>query len=285
MSDRCNRISSVSIAPFLSLFVAMAQQKSSSLKQAPFTIGSRFLYQSVTEELRFRIATCIYSRGARIPSVDELATEFGVSSITIRRAIRDLSLDGLLVGRQGLGIFVADAKRIVRTISAERLSPIEEDIRAAGLVASLRDQGISIVPATDEPFLKALAPPHARLHRLERLLLADGKAVGLDTLWLPRALAHKLKDHLQGQFIVPLLKTYGIVVAHTKYQIEATTATESQALMLDVLTGYPLLVIRFFPTGVDGRAILAGRNVTRADRFTYELIGRANGRQFPNRMS
>lgn len=253
----------------------MAARKRPLPKQTPFQAGNRFLYQSVTDELRSRIAACVYPRGERIPSAEELAAKFRVSTITIRRAIRDLSLEGLLVGRQGLGVFVADEKRIVRTISADHISPIEIDMRAAGFEAGLRDLGVTVVPPHDEAFLSGVVPANGRLYRLERLLLADGKAVGLDTIWLPRSLADKLRDHLQGEFIIPLLGNYGIVIDHIRYQIEATTATEAQASMLDVLAGSPLLIIRFFPTAADGKVILAGRNVTRADRFTYEFEGRA----------
>ncbi|OSI33698.1 UTRA domain-containing protein [Bradyrhizobium canariense] len=94
---------------------------------------------------------------------------------------------------------------------------------------------------------------------------------------MPRVLADKLKEHLQGGFIIPLLPQYGIIVDHTRYQIEATTATEAQEQVLDVVSGYPLLVVRYFPSAADGRPILAGQNVTRADRFTYTL------RAVPNR--
>ncbi|MDE5464837.1 UTRA domain-containing protein [Bradyrhizobium sp. CSS354] len=58
------------------------------------------------------------------------------------------------------------------------------------------------MPPTDEVFLKGVVSSHASLYRLERLLVADGKVVGLDTLWLPRVLADKLKEHLQGEFII-----------------------------------------------------------------------------------
>jgi DNA-binding GntR family transcriptional regulator len=251
-----------------------------SLGQVRYASGSRFLYQSVTDELRSRIVTGAYARGVRIPSVEELAAEFAVSSITIRRAIRDLSLGGLLVGRQGLGNFVVDEKPILRSINPGRLTPIEDDMRAAGVEAGLNSLGISVVSPADERFLSCLGVPRLRLYRLERLLLADGKAVGFDTLWLPRTLADKLKDHLDGQFIMSLLTKYGIEVDHVRYQFEATTASEAQGPMLNVVTGYPLLVIRFFPIGADGRTILAGRNVTRADRFTYEFVAQPNKDRF-----
>jgi DNA-binding GntR family transcriptional regulator len=208
----------------------------------------------------------------RLPSVEELASEFGVSTITIRRAIRDLSLEGLVTGRQGLGNFIVDKQRIVRSISPNRISPIEADMRAAGVEASLRDLGMSVASSADEPFLSALQSATPYLYRLERLLLADQAPVGFDTIWLPRPLADKLKDRLHGGFIVSSLERYGVFIDYIRYQIEATTASKAQGLMLDVVTGSPLLVIRFFPMSPTGETILAGRNITRADRFTYEFV-------------
>lgn len=244
------------------------------MRQSRVAAGSRFLYQTVTDELRARIANRTYPPGMRLPSVEELAIAFGVSSITIRRAIRDLSLEGLISGRQGLGNFIEDKQRIVRSIGPNRLSPIEDDMRAAGVEASLRDLGMSVASPADEPFLCCLPAASPDLYRLERLLLADQEPVGFDTIWLPRPLADKLKGHLQGEFIISSLERYGVSVDHIRYQIEATTASEAHAPILDVVTGSPLLVIRFFPTSPDGQAILAGQNITRADRFTYEFVAR-----------
>ncbi len=253
----------------------MAKQKPIPYQQMPLIKGgARYLYQAITDELRTRIGTSFYPRDERIPSVEELAAEFDVSTITVRRAIRDLSLEGLLVGRQGRGVFVADKNRIVRSIGLNRLSPIEVDMRAAGFEVGLHDLGMAVTTSDDEPFLAKVFPPQARLYRLDRLLLADGMAVSLDTIWLPRALAEKLNNHLKSQFIIPLLTEYNITIHHTKYQIEATTASERQASMLDMITGSSLLVIKFFPTDEEGRTILVGRNVSRADRFTYELESR-----------
>ncbi|OSI33697.1 hypothetical protein BST65_02515 [Bradyrhizobium canariense] len=61
-----------------------------------------------------------------------------------------------MTGRQGLGVFVADDKRIVRTIDGSKLSALDEDTRASGIKASLYDRGISVMPPTDEVFLKGL---------------------------------------------------------------------------------------------------------------------------------
>ena len=77
---------------------------------------SRYLYERVKSELRRRIAHGDYGPGHRVPSESELVEAFGVSTITVRRAIRELIAEGLLIGRQGLGVFVADNRRIVRDL-------------------------------------------------------------------------------------------------------------------------------------------------------------------------
>lgn len=252
----------------------MSRHDLSHRKSLALSLSGRFLYRSVSQALRERIAAGTYEPGARVPGVTDLAREFGVSTITVRRAVRDLSLEGLLIGRQGLGLFVASNRRIVRTLTADRIAPIEEDVRQAGYEPGLQDISLGLVLADGEASNRLFTKPAALVYRLERILLADGEPVGLDMLWLPRRLGDSLKPELRGHFVMPLLETHGIAIDHIDYQFEAATATESGAALLHVTTGFPLLVIRFTPIGANGSPILAGRTTTRADRFTYKFCGR-----------
>lgn len=47
------------------------------------------------------------SSGAKLPNELELADQYGVARLTVRRAIKDLVGDGLLVVVRGRGTFVA----------------------------------------------------------------------------------------------------------------------------------------------------------------------------------
>jgi GntR family transcriptional regulator len=252
----------------------MSRPNVSHRRSPPFPHSGQFLYRSVSQILRERIAAGIYEPGARVPGVADLAGEFGVSTITIRRAVRDLALEGLLIGRQGLGLFVASERRIVRTLTADRIAPIEDDMRRAGFAPGLQDINLGLVAADGEASERLFVKPGVLVYRLERILLADGEPVGLDMLWLPRRLGDRLQPELHGHFVMPLLETHGIAIDHIDYQFEATTAAEGEAEPLNVMTGFPLLVIRFTPIGPNGSPILAGRTTTRADRFTYEFCSR-----------
>jgi len=236
--------------------------------------SDRFLYRSVSRKLRHRVDAGTYQPGTRIPSVGELAKEFGVSTITIRRAIRDLSLEGHLIGRQGLGVFVASKRRIIRALRADHIAPIEDDMRRAGVTPGIQELKMSLIHADSDATFGQTSPAIRIAYRLERILLANNEPVALDTILLPRKLGDLLKPKLRGQFVMSLIQTHHIEPDHIDYQFEGATATEEQASLLNVVIGFPLLVIRYTPIGKNGLPLLMGRTTSRADRFVYEFCAR-----------
>ena len=66
------------------------------------------------------IVAGVYPAGGRIPSEQVLCDTYGVSRVTVRKAMLDLVQEGLLVRRQGKGTFVEmcirDSSKIVRCI-------------------------------------------------------------------------------------------------------------------------------------------------------------------------
>lgn len=228
----------------------------------------RFLYERVKRELRQRIDRGSYRPGGRIPSETALVRELRVSAITIRRAIQDLSLEGLLIRRQGLGVFVAHNPRIVRSLTV--MSGADE-IRRSGVEPAIKELSLSLVRAESDLARHLRVPASTLLDRLERLILGDGEPLGLDITFLPRALGQLLKDEMSQEFIFPLLISHGIAIDHIDFHIEGSTLSESQAGLLDLPAGFPVLILDYTPIAPDGRPILTGRTISRADRFSYSV--------------
>ncbi len=65
--------------------------------------------RQLQEQLLDAMARGALSPGAQLPSVRALAAEALVNPNTVAKAIRDLEIAGILVGRNGLGVFVSDA--------------------------------------------------------------------------------------------------------------------------------------------------------------------------------
>ena len=73
-------------------------------------LGRRKAYEQVADQIRERIFSATVKTGERLPTERDLATQFGVSRVVVREAIRALELGGLLLVKKGAkgGIFVAE---------------------------------------------------------------------------------------------------------------------------------------------------------------------------------
>ncbi len=76
------------------------------------------------QDLRTRIHANEFAAGTPLPSEEEFCAAYNVSRITVRRALDELIMQGLIIKRQGIGTFVAERR---------------DDIRAVRLVGSLSE--------------------------------------------------------------------------------------------------------------------------------------------------
>jgi GntR family transcriptional regulator len=65
------------------------------------------MYLQIMEQIKQRIAIGDWKEGQSIPSIRQLAVDFQVSVITVKRAYLELEREGVIVTHQGKGSFVA----------------------------------------------------------------------------------------------------------------------------------------------------------------------------------
>ncbi|GGY90726.1 GntR family transcriptional regulator [Streptomyces poonensis] len=70
--------------------------------------GPQLVYVALADHVAARIAAGELSPGARLPAERDLAVEYGVAYLTVRRAAQVLRDRGLIVTVHGKGTFVAD---------------------------------------------------------------------------------------------------------------------------------------------------------------------------------
>lgn len=64
----------------------------------------------ITKDLSEKIASGVYAVGSRIPIEAELSSHYNVSRTVVRESLAQLRSDGLVVSRQGVGVFVAASR-------------------------------------------------------------------------------------------------------------------------------------------------------------------------------
>ncbi len=86
-------------------------------------------YARVKTHLKQGLASGRWPPGALMPSEAELVAEFGVSRMTVNRALRELQAEGLVARSQGVGTFAAPLHRVSSTLT---LRDLQEEIQSRG---------------------------------------------------------------------------------------------------------------------------------------------------------
>ncbi|MHB1296155.1 MAG: GntR family transcriptional regulator [Anaerolineae bacterium] len=114
----------------------------------PAAKASGPLYRSVAEDIVSQIELGAWRGGDKLPSERALCERYGVSQITVRRALRDLAYEGRVFSHHGLGWFVspqgASARRVVSvSLILPELNAMTAPV-LPGLAAELADAGVSL---------------------------------------------------------------------------------------------------------------------------------------------
>ena len=135
-------------------------------------------YRAIADELRERVGAGEFGAGRLLPSESELSASFGVSRVTVRKALELLRDEGLIDARQGFGWFVVDRP------GAPAAGPARHDRGAAGrarpVVGAARSWGSGSWPRRPG-CARCWAPPSVL--EVRRVNLADGEPFARVTVW------------------------------------------------------------------------------------------------------
>lgn len=228
-------------------------------------------YHRVKEVIQSRLADGTWPPGAMLPSEPELCREFGVSRITVRRAVSDLVHQGQLETVQGKGTFVTRPKVHERFV--QRAFGIYEDMERRGLTLVTEVLQQVIVPAPLEVANRLAIRPGERVHFLERLRSVEGEKLLHSTTYIPEMLCPALvHDDLSSGSLYRLLeRRYNIQIARGERTIEAMAADSKTARFLDVALASPLLLLDTVSFLPDGRPLEYSRVLHRGDRAQIEI--------------
>jgi len=104
------------------------------MPEIQFAIGqlqnSRSLTHELVESLRTQIIEGGLQPGTKLPPAKEIEQQAGVSRSVVREAVAALKAEGLIVSRQGVGIFVANiTPKKTFEIEEEEFSSIEDAVK------------------------------------------------------------------------------------------------------------------------------------------------------------
>jgi GntR family transcriptional regulator len=177
------------------------------------------LYVQVRETLRNQIKTGVLKPGQKLLAEDELAAQFGVSRMTVRQGIVDLTDEGILYRRRGIGTFVTQF-HVER--DHNKLTDFFETAQAEGFEAEVRLLSREVVPAKIM-VAKALALQETEpVIRIQTLRLANEVPVTLYAVQRnePRAADEDVARALNIQMDAPILFKNRVISAEDGTPVE-----------------------------------------------------------------
>lgn len=225
------------------------------------------LYQQLMSRLKNDILAGVYSAGARIPSEQVLCETYGVSRVTVRKAMLDLVQEGLLVRRQGKGTFVAD-ERIQRDL--QQITSFSDACREMGHQAGARLVSAEWVPATAEDAEKLGISADTQVVEITRLRLCDGEPVMLEINRFPARYAFLLEEDGE-QSLYAVLLSHGVKPSNAVHDISLGHATPLVSRHLGCAQGDALLLLDETVLDQHGEPLHLSRQWIRGDKYTFRI--------------
>ncbi len=197
-------------------------------------------YQAIKSYLLQRIRDQIYVPGGKIPPEVLLAEQFGVSRMTVNKAIRDLVGDGLLVRFAGDGTYVADTRAESPLLS---VCSIAGEIRRRGHQYSNKIVFLREEVVDDAVALRLGVKVGSKVFHSLIVHKEDGTPIQLEDRYLnPRWVPHYLEQDFSK--ITPNeYLTQACPLSDIEHIVEAIVPSDEELRLLEIETGEPCLLV------------------------------------------
>lgn len=231
-------------------------------------------YLQLREQLVEAISDGTLLPGSALPSERFLATDLGLSRMTVRRAFEELVSAGLVEQRQGSGTYV-------------RGQPLEQVIdRVMGFTDEARNLGMApgshlLATATvnaDEAVAAALRlEPGAKVLRIARLRTANDEPLALQEAHLPTTHLGLSLELLArtGSLYSTLEQQFGIKPARARQTISARLPTTNECRLLGIGREIPVLALERTTSDAEDHPFEFVRSAYRGDIYRMALDLRA----------
>ena len=210
-----------------------------------------------------------YEIGDKLPTVEQLVAEFGVSPVTVRQGMSLLEADGLISRGRGVGtLLLKKPEHRGRIRFNTSLDDLIESTR--GTSSRILYNKLELPPEDLYPEFGNPAPAYRRMLRLHSL---EGKAYALVDVYLDERLYQLLPEKLfeEETVICALKKLQPPPIASGRQRVRVSRATADAASWLEMSPDSPVAGIRRFLTASEEVVIYMAKVGYRADFVSLDM--------------
>ena len=234
--------------------------------------SSKPLYEQVKEYILHNIQTKEFAPNTRLPSERDLASQFGVSRLTVSRAFKELIQAGRLHVQIGKGTYVSEEPI---DLQLETLTSFTEEMSARQQDASSLILQAELVPADEHVARHLKLPVSVSVVLLRRVRLANKYPIAIEESSIVASICPNIlinHDFSRESLYAVLRDEYNVLMAYAEQSFEARVASEEEAKHLEIATNDPILSINRVTYTQDNKPVEYVKSVYRGDRYKFRAI-------------
>jgi GntR family transcriptional regulator len=219
--------------------------------------GHEARYRTIAADLTAKIRAGHYAPGEALPPQRELSASYGVTLMTLRQALRQLSDDGLIVQEAGRGTFVAPPHLAYQLGSLQSLA---DDLKKQGHEVRTVVLGRSVRRTPARIAAQLRSRPGDSALRLERLREFAGRPAIYQISWIRQPHAEQIRDRdFTKVSLYTALADVGVAVARASETIRPDLLDPAIARHLKEPAGSPVFTSDRITYTLNATAIVADR--------------------------
>lgn len=226
------------------------------------------IYQQVRDFIRNRVESGEFKPGTYLPTVVDLAKEYGVSLITIRSAIDGLQKEGLLKIKQGKGILVNGA-RVERDL--DNWTGFTQTMKDLNITPKINVLNNTIRYAGPEYGNMFSIPNDSYLNYIRRVCYAGSDPMSFEEIYVPFDVLPNLQELDKSEFsMYDLYDFYNIELSYIKQTLEIVQLKKNEAGLLNIPVDQSVFLFKNW-TYSKGRLIEYAETNVRSDLCSYSV--------------
>lgn len=225
------------------------------------------LYVQLKEKIKQDIQAN-YKPNDKIPSETQLLEKYGVSRITVRKAIEVLEGENIVEKRHGYGTFVKEKTVIY---DANIIASLTQRLYKQNRILTTKTKSFEIIDTDEKHLLKDLLQCEV-LKVIKRTRLLEGEPFALMTNYFDAKIVPNLDEKFNQESLYSFIKQeYGIVLHSSEETIEAVAADAFQAEQLGIDVGKPLLSLKRLSFDRSGKPTEYSHLLLKANMYKHKM--------------
>lgn len=226
------------------------------------------LYLQLKNKIKKDIRVGRLKPGDKLPSESQLQKEYGMSRVTVRNAMEELTVEGYIIKVQGKGSFVAQSDMLRLPVG---VTSFTEDAKMQGVDLTstvVKCEVENIKSELDRQFFGDKTD--GKVLVLRRVRSANGVPVTIEENHLSPSLSDIKEENLTESLYDVLINKYHMVPSNKgRRSVKIIFADEEIAELLDISRGTPVIESEMCVFDMNGDAVHTVKDIVRGDNDKF----------------